>query len=200
MLCMVTGGSGSGKSEYAEKLACEQANKGVSELACEQEYKSGGRLYYVATMKPYVDASGKIDKETADKIFRHQRMRSNKGFTTIEQYHSIGELEFSGDDVVLLECMSNLLANEMYSGDCSVTNIQSAISCIADPLVVLANKVKCLVVVTNEVFSDGRTDDYDESTVAYIKNLAAINMELARHSDLMYEVCCGIPIELKGIN
>ena len=68
MLYLVTGGSGSGKSEYAEKLAVHLRERLGSEA---------GRLYYVATMYSY-------DRECDKRIARHRLMRRDKGFSTIE--------------------------------------------------------------------------------------------------------------------
>lgn len=71
----------------------------------------------------------------AKKVARHRRLRAGKGFVTIEQPRDIGEVDFSkraqqameppdraGQNITerprcaLLECMSNLVANEMFSG------------------------------------------------------------------------------------
>ena len=50
MFILVTGGSGSGKSEFAENIAM----------------KLGGKMLYVATMKPY-------DDECLKRIERHRK-------------------------------------------------------------------------------------------------------------------------------
>ena len=52
-----------------------------------------------------------------------------------------------------------------------------------------------LVVVTNELFSDGM--DYDPETLAYLDVLARLNRAVARRADRVYEVVCGIPIAWK---
>lgn len=64
MIALVIGGSGSGKSAYAEQMAVKAAGN--------------GSLYYVATMQVY-------DEEGKKKVERHQKMRAGKGFLTIEQ-------------------------------------------------------------------------------------------------------------------
>ena len=98
MLYLVTGGSGSGKSEYAENLAVHLRERLGTEA---------GRLYYVATMYSY-------DRECGKRIARHRLMRRDKGFSTIECYCGISRVQSGREDVLLLECMSNLLATEMY--------------------------------------------------------------------------------------
>ena len=91
MFILVTGGSGSGKSEFAENIAM----------------KLGGKMLYVATMKPY-------DDECLKRIERHRKMRDGKGFRTVECYTDLSEITESAD-TILLECMSNLTANVMFS-------------------------------------------------------------------------------------
>ena len=54
-----------------------------------------------------------------------------------------------------------------------------------------------LVIVTNDVFSDGGSLTYDESTREYVKNLAEINCALAREAATVTEVVCGIPVIIK---
>ncbi len=49
-----------------------------------------------------------------------------------------------------------------------------------------------LVVVTNEVFSDGIT--YDPETGKYLEKLGAINCQMAQIADTVTEVVYGIPI------
>ena len=53
-----------------------------------------------------------------------------------------------------------------------------------------------IVVVSNEIFSDGTP--YDPSTQAYIARLAHLNAALAQRADTVVEVVCGIPIVQKG--
>ena len=96
MLVTVTGGSGSGKSEYSENLLLSLDGK-----------HHGGRAY-IATMYPY-------DKESFKRIDRHREMRKNKGFTTVECYTGLKQLMLpEGCRSALLECMSNLAANECF--------------------------------------------------------------------------------------
>ena len=52
-----------------------------------------------------------------------------------------------------------------------------------------------LVVVTNEIFSDGVR--YDEETEAFRKDLAILNRAIASRADAVYEVVAGIPLIMK---
>ena len=97
MFILVTGGSGSGKSEYAENRAVELWGR-------------EGRLIYLATMYPF-------DQESHRRIARHRALREGKHFTTLEQYTGLKNISVPLGSTVLLECMSNLAANEMYRED-----------------------------------------------------------------------------------
>lgn len=186
MLYLVTGGSGSGKSEYAEQLAVRQQAGGFVER--------GGKLCYVATMYPY-------DEECLKRIDRHRFMRKDRGFTTIECYHHPGQLSFGERDVVLLECMSNLLANEMYreEGQITARGIQAdrqSEEGIIKPVLQWKRQAGSVIVVTNEVFSDGI--EYDAETREYLRLLGGINRFLAKEADVLVEVVCSIPVYHKG--
>lgn len=191
MLYLVTGGSGSGKSVYAEQTA-------VNLYA---DRKSGGKLYYVATMYPYEDA------ETKQRIEKHRSMRRGRGFETIECYTELAALEknVTCRDVLLLECMSNLLANEMFlaagglraegkSGVETASLHERTEERILAPIMRMAQSGGCVVVVTNEIFSDGRAGQYDSDTGRYIELLGYINRRLAEPADCCVEVVCGIPV------
>jgi adenosylcobinamide kinase/adenosylcobinamide-phosphate guanylyltransferase len=53
-----------------------------------------------------------------------------------------------------------------------------------------------LVVVTNDVFSDGLA--YDPETADYMRKLAFVNRAVAGRADLVVEVVFSIPMALKG--
>ena len=53
-----------------------------------------------------------------------------------------------------------------------------------------------VVIVTNELFSDGVT--YPPETEQYLDILARLNREIAAEADQVWEVCCGIPVCWKG--
>ena len=171
MMILVTGGSGSGKSAYAEDRVLSLGE---------------GRRIYVATMHPY-------DGESLRRVKRHRQMRAGKGFETVERYTNLRELILPGDSVVLLECMSNLTANEMYQeGGAGGQTVEEILAGIC----YLLKRVRHLVVVTNEIFSDGI--DYDPETMRYQSYLGQINSEMGRMADRVTEVVYGIPITVKG--
>lgn len=202
MLHIVYGGSASGKSSYAESFA--------------MSLQGDGRLLYIATMYPYKWNTTELDPETMQRIERHRAMRADKGFDTVECYRHVEHIVAKRQDVLLLECMSNLLANEMYleqdSDDGGLAKTMSEVEKagvgmsetlspvskkIVQALIDLSTRVQELVIVTNDVFSDGGSLTYDESTREYVKNLAEINCALARVAETVTEVVCGIPVIVK---
>ena len=91
---------------------------------------------------------------------------------------------------MLLEDLSNLLANEMFHP------VGGGPDAVRRGLRALMVRCENLTLVTNEIFSDGGR--YDEATERYLRNLALLNRELAGEADLVTEVVCGLPNVLKG--
>lgn len=208
MITLITGGSGSGKSAYAEKYICHASN----EKGCKEKY-------YIATMQVF-------DDEGQRKIDRHRRLRAGKGFITIEQPRDIKKAveKLQSENCLktgrsaLLECMSNLVANEMFS-PVDASGIQAAEAekeALDDPenmkdydtvqisrvskkvlkeVSILSENVAELVIVTNNVFEDGVC--YDESTMNYIKAMGIVNRGLAAMAEHVVEVVAGIPVTVK---
>ena len=169
MTVMITGGSKCGKSSFAER---------IFDII-------RGRKIYLATMKPYGEEAEKA-------IERHRILRAGKGFETIEKYTDISELTFDNMDSVLLECIGNLLANEMFRNE----EIELCADKIADEIKQISTKVNNLVMVTNQVGSDGM--DYQEGTELYIKEMGKLNQKIASIADTVVECVYGIPVILKG--
>ena len=169
MMTLVVGGAASGKSAYAEGLVLASPYP---------------RRIYIATMEP-------MDEECLRRIEKHRRMRAEKRFETMECYTDLASVTVPPDSVVLLECVSNLCANEMYSPRGSGDRAAEEILRGAERL-----KQQCgdLVVVSNEVFTGGSP----EGTKGYLRQLAQINRALAALADNVCEVVCGLPVYYKG--
>lgn len=172
MLILVTGTPGSGKSKVAEKLACRAGT---------------GKRLYIATMEP-------VDEESIVRISRHREMRMDKGFDTLEYYGVFSDFTPpKGYDTALLECVTNLLANEMFSpGGAGESWRESILGGITR----LQRAVETTVVVTN-TFSAAHKE-YDAATIQYISNMYEINRELAYRADAVADVRHGEPVWIKG--
>lgn len=176
MVYVLTGASGSGKSEYAEKLVCRLAQeRGVTEKI------------YVATMER--------GPGNAARIARHRRQRAGRGFRTVEApFGSVDGLTGAGcERIILLECVSNLLANLVFSGG---MDFRGARESVLSRIGAMAGQCRDLVIVTNEIFSDGNR--YDGETAAYIRTLGEINRSLADMADGFWEIVYSVPLCLKG--
>ena len=171
MIYLITGGSGSGKSTYAESLMM----------------RFSPPFYYVATMLPY-------GEEAHRRIERHRRIRAGKGFETIEKGTAISEISLpdpSGS--ALLECVGTLMANEMFEETGAGENAEES---VLSGITRLSKAVKNLVIVTNEVGSDGYP--YLEGTMKYMEALGRTNIRIAQIADAIIEVSAGQPMILKG--
>ena len=167
MLTLIIGGAASGKSEFAEQLA----------------QRLPGRRVYAATMEP-------CGQESLDRIQKHRCQREGKGFLTLERYRDLGGLEVPAGANVLLECMGNLLANELYSPQ------GGGRAAVLGGVERLYERCAHLTIVTNEVFSGGA--DYEGDTLRYLRELGTVNRVLAAQADRVVEVVCGCPNVLKG--
>lgn len=181
MLVFITGGSGSGKSAYAENLVCR--------LSTEE------KRYYLATMEAF-------GEEGRKRVEKHRKAREGKNFITIEQKRDLPEAVKKitkeaepKESVCLLECMSNLVANEMFQGEQPFSE-KIVTEKILKDVEEFSTNLKHLVIVSNNVFEDGIL--YDEVTAGYNRALGQINQELTRRADVAVEVVVGIPVVWKG--
>lgn len=180
-MILVTGGSGSGKSQYAEHIL---AGQGLP------------FRWYAATMKVY-------GREEEQKVERHRRQRQGRGFVTaecpvdLERFVPGTPRQETG---ILLECVTNLTANEMFRQDGSAgqgkRNLEEIGKHILKGVAHLKESCACLVAVTGQVGEDGAS--YSEETRDYIRLLGWVNQELARQADQVIEVVAGIPLIWKG--
>ena len=173
MMMIVTGGSGSGKSAYAEKQILQF---GVMPR------------YYIATME-------NRDAESQKRVDRHRAMRADKKFVTVECPYDLQEVQMEQEGAVLLECMSNLVANELFVKD-GMSHMEQTVEKIMHGIQILKAQCRHLVVVTNEVFSDGL--QYDEWTREYIRCLGMVNQNLSELADQVVEVVYTVPVMQKG--
>ncbi len=186
MKILITGGSASGKSYYAEELAMRLA--------------AGRKLIYLAAMKPY-------GEESLRRIRRHRELRRGKGFETIEAYTCIDEnLRHNGysDDTpevtekptILLECLPNLAANELFSDDGNMRDPIMVYKKLINEIERTAEAAENIIIVTNDIFSDGVM--YPDWTAEYIKILSGLNAHLSNKADNVTEVVYTVPVLIKG--
>ena len=189
-MIIVYGTTASGKSERAEEIALKYA----------KQY--GLRLVYLATMENKSEAAQK-------RIKWHEEKRRGKGFYLAEEMYEPSKIEEKlpfklENSVVLLECLSNLVANVMFdnnghgwvTGDILMEETQMELAGkVADSIFTLGSKCRELVVVTNNVFTEGKYEDF--YCDAYMKCLGMVNIILTQKADEFYEITCGETWRLK---
>lgn len=200
MFLFITGGTASGKSEYAEKCALE--------LAC------GSTVIYAATMTDRSD-------ESLERIKRHRRRRrsgSARGgalqntrdgtpqadvpaYETFECFSlkdAYALAACADGRTVLLDCFSGLASDIMFADGAMHPAFPDA-DAAADALIraaeALSHSCANLIIVSDMVFSDGCR--YDAAVEAYIEALGRACSAAANMADSVIEVVCGIPVKLK---
>lgn len=170
MTVLIIGTPDSGKSQKAEEIALSLSR--------------GKKKYYIATMIPFGE-EGKL------RVKKHLKLRDGKGFATIEKPVDVHELTEEIPDLkestCLLECMSNLIGNEMHRE--GAADLQKLPGLISGSVMSLAQAAENLVIVTNRFPMDD--PDYDEDTLSYVKLVAAVNDDLKRKADRAYEPAGG---------
>ena len=174
MITLVMGGTGSGKSAFAEELA-----------VC-GDYP--GR-YYIATMLV-------MDEEGSKRRIRHRKSREGKGFETLEipcRIDGAPELMTDPDKcVVLLECASNLVGNIMHEREWSERRADDPDGFFGDftdrvtkLITDIAGAVGHLIVVS---YLPGENDapDCDEETDLYLELLDMVNRRLSGIADSVH--------------
>lgn len=179
-IVLVTGGSRSGKSKFAEEFLGDKKE-----------------VLYIATAIV-------TDKEMGNRIKKHIDRR-NKNWTTYEGYKDLDEvMEKSSLNYILLDCVTIMITNLMFSkkrdfDSMSLEEVDDMLVEIQDQFKKLIFKSKelnkTLVMVTNEV-GYGLVPEYKLSRI--FRDIAgSINQFIAQHSDEVYLVACGLPLKLK---
>lgn len=178
MLVLISGGVRSGKSSLGEALA---------QRLCT------GRKVYLATARVY-------DEEMRRRVQRHQRDRAAKSFVTIERTENVGEAAdvLTPGDTVLLDCLGSLAANEMFHEDYAYDGRRNRETAekICAGLARVNAAAGNLIVISNEIFSDGV--EYDRSTRDYLAVMARLHQRLAAAAQTVIECVYGIHIYHKG--
>lgn len=170
MLSLIVGGASSGKSAFAETVACA----------------GPAPRTYIATMRAR-------DAESRARVLRHRAQRAGKGFTTLEQPVCLGACAPTSG-TVLVDTLGTLVANELFDADgCGADTV---VANVVDGVERLVCQCERVVVVADEVASGGT--EWDEGTLMYLKALASVTNRLAAMADEVYEVTCGVSVCHKG--
>ncbi len=184
-IIFITGGVRSGKSSFAEELAGEYSKTG-----------SFGQLHYIAAMQP-------SDEEMKQRIRLHQddRLQSSLIWNTWEKPTSIGDLagNFSGKDVVLLDCLTTWLNNELFfeeDGWQDHSYLSELFEKIWNGIISISRKVETFIIVSNEVVNEPIHSN--DLVFVYSSLLGNLHQKIVAVARLAYLVEAGIPIVMKG--
>lgn len=182
-LIFISGGVRSGKSAFAEGIAIQRA----------KETKKP--LNYIATSKVE-------DSEMKERILRHQKQRVESGvhWKTFEIPNhfpeNIKNLNIEG--VVLLDCLTVLLANELFATLVPESEITDHSEFIAQNIIygitALREKVHTLVIVSNEIHHELIDDVY---VAAYQRTLGRLHQRIVEVSSSAFLVEATIPQQMK---
>ena len=166
-MLLILGKNSSGKSLYAEEL--------MSALP--------GPLYYVATLLPR-------GEENARRIRRHREQRAGRGFITLERPMELGALRFAPHSAVLLEDISNLLANYMFEA-----RDPDPVGRTLGDVAALQSKCRYLAVVSIHGLDPAL---YEGETRDYILRMEEANRALLALCERAVEMRNGKPETVKG--
>ena len=199
MIIFVNGGSDSGKSAYAGKLA--------ERLAA--NHLENKNILYIATLS---DRS----EESKQRVERHRRLRE-KGSYHVEECFSLETLRDLSDKkmsedpliplkkkevfrhgIVLFDSLDGFTANVFFEKeDAFREQITEQLAEETYGLMKsLAAVSTALIIVSDAIYSDGI--QFDEGTRGYMEYTAMTEQLLAAAADHVVEVVCGIPLLLKG--
>lgn len=195
MVVLVIGPNGSGKSAYAENLVMR---------LCKTKSAAAGSVcaaYYAATMIPY-------GEEGAARVERHRKQRRSLGFITFEEPYRVSGMPLPPDCAVLLEDVTNLLANNLFGrkngknnggyNDTVSDNETDADLCAAVFEDITRMCAKCASAVLVTIGGLTASDEYDAETRKYVDGINRLNGLLTEYSDAVVSMADGEPILMKG--
>ncbi|WP_329955807.1 bifunctional adenosylcobinamide kinase/adenosylcobinamide-phosphate guanylyltransferase [Calidifontibacillus erzurumensis] len=180
-LIFISGGVRSGKSTFAEKLACSIAGKTSS-------------LHYIATSLPY-------DDEMVARIKKHQLDRSEGIYKwkTWEQPMNLHYLvnQFTNRDVVLIDCLTTLLGNELFFDGCWLDEkkVEAMLNRLKNTFELYKQTAKTTIIVSNEIFSEGIPTD--RGSRLYMKQLGKLHQFLITLCNEAYLLEYGVVRKMK---
>ncbi len=175
-IILITGGSRSGKSEFAQTQA---------------EALPGPRLF-VAT-------SPVTDEAMRERIRQHRLSRDPEKWDTLEEPLALAACIVASRShrIVLVDCITMWINNLMYDADGSYKKIDEADMEARTSQLLRACRQRpgTVFFVTNELGSGIVPDN--EITRVYRDLVGRCNQRLGRNADGVFLVSCGIPLQLK---
>jgi adenosylcobinamide kinase/adenosylcobinamide-phosphate guanylyltransferase len=163
----ITGGERSGKSGYAQKLALSMTD----------------RPYYLATSRIE-------DEDFAERVERHLGDRDER-WTTIEEEKLIGEVDVTGQTVVL-DCVTLWLTNWYMDTEC---NVNESLDQGKAQLEKLFAQDATLIIISNEIGMGLHAETHMGRKFTELQGW--MNQFIARKADRAVFMVSGLPINIK---
>ncbi|HVO66181.1 MAG TPA: bifunctional adenosylcobinamide kinase/adenosylcobinamide-phosphate guanylyltransferase [Syntrophales bacterium] len=176
-IILITGGSRSGKSTYAQTLAES-----------------------VAGIRTYVATCPIIDEEMEKRIRKHREMRHASAWQTIEETKDLtGALKRAmGSRVILVDCLTLWVNNLMYEAELQGKDItEEDIAMLCKGIIEVCNDLPGTVIfVTNEV---GMGIVPENPASRLFRDLTGrCNQMIADRADAVTFMISGLPVNIKG--
>ncbi|MBP2033644.1 adenosylcobinamide kinase/adenosylcobinamide-phosphate guanylyltransferase [Clostridium algifaecis] len=179
-LTLITGGSRSGKSKFAENMITNQTS-----------------VLYIATALA-------TDDDMKKRIEIH-KLHRNHSWHTYEGYNNLAKvIKKSKYKYILLECIGTLVTNIMFDSKKNFDRITSdevkeleykILSEIKDIVSAVKHGFGDVIIITNEV-GMSLVPEYRLGRI-FSDILGRVNQLIADNSEKVYVVFCGIPLRLK---
>ena len=167
-IILITGGSRSGKSSYAEKLALSLSPAPV----------------YLATARIW-------DDEFRERVRRHQERRGPQ-WTNIEEEKQLSRHDLTGR-VVVVDCMTLWATNFFFDLESDVDRSLAALKAEFDRLTA---QDATFLFVTNEIGMGGTSDNAIQRKFTDLQGW--MNQYAAAAADEVVLMVSGIPVKIKG--
>ena len=167
-IIMITGGQRSGKSVFAEKVAL-----GMS------------------THPTYLATAQVFDEEMRNRVRIHQNRRSSS-WRNLEAPLSIEALNFTPNEVVLVDCLTLWATNWLFDKN---ENVDEALAALKHQIDMLQKAGTILIIVTNEIGLGGVSSNALQRKFADLQGL--INQYVGSIAEDVYLVISGIPVKIK---
>lgn len=166
-IILVTGGTRSGKSSYAENLALSLSPSPI----------------YLATAHVW-------DEEFRQRVIRHQQARGPE-WTNIEEEKELGKHDVNGR-VVLVDCVTLWCTNFFCD---SQGNVMQALEAVKQEFDRFIAQEATFIFVTNEIGMGGVSENELQRKFADMQGW--MNQYMAARADEVILMVCGIPIKIK---
>jgi adenosylcobinamide kinase/adenosylcobinamide-phosphate guanylyltransferase len=167
-IILITGGSRSGKSSYAEQLALSLS----------------GTPVYLATARIW-------DEEFRERVRRHQERRGPQ-WTNIEEEKYLSRHDVSGR-VVVVDCLTLWSTNFFFDLDSDVDRALDALKAEFDRF---TDQDATFLFVTNEIGMGGTSDNALQRRFTDLQGW--MNQHVAARADEVILMVSGIPVKIKG--